>query len=99
MQQRLYQRALQLQRDNTCELTSQSDFREYFTPRDADRPEIHGGFALCNFTEGPEVDQFLKELKVTIRCVPLDSELSQREGTCIVTGRPSQQRAVFAKAY
>lgn len=100
MQQRLYQRALKLRQDNSCELTKLDEFRDYFTPQNAERPEIHGGFALCHFTEGPEVEQILKEMKVTIRCVPLDPELSQPTGgTCIFTGQPAQHRGLFAKAY
>jgi prolyl-tRNA synthetase len=100
MQQRLYQRALKLRQDNSCELTKLDEFRNYFTPQNAERPEIHGGFALCHFTEGPEVEQILKDMKVTIRCVPLGPELSQPTGgTCIFTGQPAQHRGLFAKAY
>ena len=39
----------------------------------------------------------LKELKVSLRCIPLDGE--KEEGKCIFSNRPSRQRAVFAKAY
>ena len=39
----------------------------------------------------------LKELKVTIRCLPQDD--SQGPGKCIFTGQPSDRRAVLAKAY
>ena len=38
----------------------------------ASKPEIHGGFALCHFAEGPELDELLKKHKVTIRCIPLE---------------------------
>jgi prolyl-tRNA synthetase len=43
------------------------------------------------------MDDKLKELKTTIRCVPLDSQDAQ--GKCIFTGQPSRRRGVFAKAY
>ncbi|NDH78088.1 MAG: hypothetical protein EBY63_04585, partial [Flavobacteriia bacterium] len=33
----------------------------------------------------------------TIRCIPLNNE--EEEGTCVLTGKPSKQRVVFAKAY
>jgi prolyl-tRNA synthetase len=39
----------------------------------------------------------LKELKVTIRCIPLEG--AGEPGTCIFTGKPSTKRVVFAKAY
>jgi prolyl-tRNA synthetase len=97
MQGNLYQRALQLREANTVRIDSLDDFRAYFTPQNAERPEIHGGFALCHWCEDPAVDQILGELKVTVRCLPLDA--AQEPGTCIFTGRPSQARAVLAKAY
>ncbi|MCA9186724.1 MAG: proline--tRNA ligase [Pirellulaceae bacterium] len=97
MQQAFFDRALKLREDNTCSIDSLDDFRQYFTPADPDRPEIHGGFALCHWSESPEVNELLKELRVTIRCIPLEG--AAEPGTCIFTGRPSQGRAVFAKAY
>ena len=85
-------------------IDNERDFRKYFTPKDknAENPEIHGGFALCHFTEGPEMDALLAELKVTIRCLPLKGHLPQdthTPGKCFLTGKPSPQMAVFAKAY
>ncbi|HRX81540.1 MAG TPA: proline--tRNA ligase, partial [Pirellulaceae bacterium] len=68
-----------------------------FTPKDPERPEIHGGFANCYFVETPEVQELLKKLKVTIRCVPLTE--GETSGTCLFTGQPTSQRGVFAKAY
>jgi prolyl-tRNA synthetase len=97
MQEGLYQRALRLQTDNTRRIDDREEFREYFTPRNEQEPEIHGGFALCHWSEQAENDPLLKDLKVTIRCVPLDAE--RESGRCIVTGAPSTCRAVFAKAY
>jgi prolyl-tRNA synthetase len=97
MQGNLYQRALALREANTRTIDNAGEFREYFTPKDADKPEIHGGFAACHWAEDPAVDQLLADLKVTIRCVPYQGE--QEPGKCIFTGRPSTGRAVFAKAY
>jgi prolyl-tRNA synthetase len=88
---------LQLQQANTRPIDSLDEFREYFTPENEEKPEIHGGFALCHWSEDPAVDQILKDMKVTIRCVPLAGE--QEPGKCIFTGQPSGGRAVFAKAY
>jgi prolyl-tRNA synthetase len=97
MQSSLYRRAFELREANTREINDLDEFREFFTPQNADNPEIHGGFALCHWTEDPRVTEILNELKVTIRCVPLDGQ--QEDGRCIFTGQPSRQRAVFAKAY
>jgi prolyl-tRNA synthetase len=97
LQQQLYARAVQLRQQHTHTIDSLDDFRAFFTPRNEDKPEIHGGFALCHWSEDPAVHELLKTLKVTIRCLPLDG--GDDPGTCIFTGRPSRQRAVFAKAY
>lgn len=97
IQQGLYDRALQLRTDNTREINSLDKFKKYFTPRNSDQPEIHGGFAMCHFKDCPEVDEICKELKVTVRCIPLEGE--KETGKCIFTGQESQGRAVFAKAY
>ncbi len=97
IQDGLFQRALAMRQQHTQSIDSLDDFRAYFTPRDEQRPEIHGGFALGHWCEDPEVDQILKDLKVTIRCVPLAEE--DRPGKCLFTGGPSAKRALFAKAY
>jgi prolyl-tRNA synthetase len=97
MQSGLYAKALELREQNRCTIERLDDFRAYFTPRNEDKPEIHGGFASCHFVESPEVDAILKDLKVTIRCVPLDQE--EQPGKCLFTGRETNRRAIFAKAY
>jgi len=53
--------------------------------------------ALTHFAEDPAVDKVLADMKVTIRCLPLDAKAEP--GKCIFTGKPSQRRAVFGKAY
>jgi len=97
MQTGLFDRALQLREENSRDIDSLDEFRDYFTPNNADRPEIHGGFATADFCESPETDEVLKALKVTIRCIPLGRE--EEPGDCIFTGKPATHRAVFAKAY
>ncbi len=97
IQQNLFNRALKLRQDNTVTITSEQEFRKYFTPKNADSPEIHGGFALCHFASEEAVAGLLGELKVTIRCIPIDD--NNEPGTCFLTGEPSSRRAVFAKAY
>ena len=97
MQNKLLERAQQFREANTREIDSRDEFEAYFTPRDQSNPEVHGGFALCHFAEDQSVSEFLKNLKVTIRCIPLDGD--GEPGQCIFTGKPSRRRAVFAKAY
>lgn len=96
-QQALFDRALKAREEVTVSIDSLEEFEKYFTPKDADKPELHGGFAHCHFVEGPEMEAKLKSLKVTARCVPLDGE--EEAGTCIFTGQPSTRRGIFAKAY
>jgi len=98
MQQNLFARAAALRHENSRDIDNLDDFRSYFSPADADKPEIHGGFASSYFVEEPAVDEMLKELKVTIRCVPIDGQ-DTPEGKCIFTGKPTRRRGLFAKAY
>ena len=97
IQNNLFERARAMREENTVRIDSLDEFKAYFTPKNAERPEIHAGFAWCHYVEDPKVEEALKELKVTIRCVPVDG--NDEEGACIFTGQPSQRRAVFAKAY
>ncbi|KAA5539603.1 proline--tRNA ligase [Roseiconus nitratireducens] len=97
IQQSLYDKADQLRRDNTVTITNEKDFRDYFTPQDPESPEIHGGFAWCHFADEESLQPLLKELKVTIRCIP--REANDASGTCFATGKPAAKQAIFAKAY
>ena len=97
LQRGLYDRARTLRDDNTVTITNEADFRDYFTPADPEQPEIHGGFAWCHFEDERAIDPLLKELKVTIRCLPRG--IDSRPGTCFATGKPALTQAIFAKAY
>lgn len=74
-----------------------AEMQAFFTPKNEGKPEIHGGFVKGKWCGDPESEEKLKELKVTIRCLPL--EQSEKAGTCIITGRPATLDAIFAKAY
>jgi prolyl-tRNA synthetase len=95
MQQGLYDAALKLRRENSREITNETDFRDFFTS--ASENEIHGGFAHCHFADEVQLEPLLKDLKVTVRCIPRDNP--SQAGTCFYTGKPAKQMAVFAKAY
>ncbi|MCA9638260.1 MAG: proline--tRNA ligase, partial [Myxococcales bacterium] len=58
-------------------------------------------FAWCHWDGTPESEAKIKEAtKATIRCVPLPGQGPDPEpGACIVSGRPSKQRVLIAKAY
>jgi prolyl-tRNA synthetase len=97
VQQELLNRAGKLRDEASVRIDSLKEFEAFFTPKDEERPEIHGGLAYSHFVESPEMDEKLKALKVTARCVPLQAD--DEPGKCIFTGQPSQRRGVFAKAY
>lgn len=93
----LYQRALTMREENTRPIDSLDEFKAYFTAKNAKKPEIHGGFAVCHFVDEPEIDKILKPLKVSPRCIPLDQE--EEPGTCLFTGKPTTTKAIFGKSY
>ncbi len=97
IQRNLFERAKKLRDDNTVDIQTAAQFREYFTPKNADSPEIHGGFARCYFASEQDVEPILSELKVTIRCIPLNRQ--SENGHCFATGKPTNLQAIFAKAY
>jgi prolyl-tRNA synthetase len=102
IQLNLLTRARKLRDDNTRVIDSREEFVRYFTAKNDEKPEIHGGFALCHYAEDPAVNQVLGDLKVTIRCLPLEGQVAAADsggGKCVFTGKPSPRRAVFAKAY
>ncbi|NCT95073.1 MAG: proline--tRNA ligase [Chitinophagaceae bacterium] len=56
------------------------------------------GFVSAHWDGTGETEEKIKELtKATIRCIPLDNP--QEAGTCILSGKPSTQRVLFARAY
>jgi prolyl-tRNA synthetase len=102
IQSNSFQRALAYREANTRTIDSLNEFKSWFTPKNADQPEIHGGFALSYVAETPEVEKLLADLKVTIRCLPVDGALPNYDpapGKCLITGQPVSRRALLAKAY
>ncbi|HEY2123735.1 MAG TPA: proline--tRNA ligase, partial [Chthoniobacterales bacterium] len=71
IQQNLFDRAKAMRDANTIRIDTKADFYDYFTPKNREKPEIHGGFAVAHWSGSPAVEAQLKEeLKVTIRCIP-----------------------------
>ena len=89
IQKNIYQKAVDFRASVTREVNSYEEFKV----------EIEkGGFLLCHWDGTPETDEKIKEeTKATIRCIPLDGDTTP--GVCMVTGKPSKQRVVFARAY
>ena len=100
IQDNLFQRAQAFRDQHTHTIDSKDEFYEFFTPRNKEQPEIHAGFAMSHFSGDPEVEKKVKDdLGVTVRCIPLVGEGEAEPGQCIITGQPSTQRVVWAKAY
>lgn len=85
------------QANSRCDLKTFAELEAFFTPKNQDKPEIHGGFVFAKWCGDPETEKLLDPLKVSIRCLPL--EQSHTQGQCILTGRPATLDAVFAKSY
>jgi prolyl-tRNA synthetase len=99
MQDGMFAKAKAYRDENTREIDSYGDFAAFFTPKNADKPEIHGGFAMSHWCGDKACeDKITEELSVTIRCIPFDYEKSGA-GKCVVCGKESKGRVPFAKAY
>ncbi len=72
------------------------EFQKFFREMDNEQG-IRGGFVKAKFCGDPKAEEMLKELKVTVRCMPL--EQSGTAGKCILTGKPATIDALFARAY
>jgi prolyl-tRNA synthetase len=102
IQQSLLDRAFAFRKEHTRKINTKEEFYAFFTPKNPNKPEIHGGFALTHWNGSAEVEAKIKEeLKVTIRCIPEANgdEFLDEPGICPFTGEPSQRRVIFGKAY
>ncbi|RFS13766.1 proline--tRNA ligase [Emticicia sp. C21] len=89
IQESIYNKALEFRKENSFEVNTWEEFTEQIEK---------GGFLHCHWDGTPETEEKIKELtKATIRCIPLDAK--EEEGTCILTGKPSSKRVIFARAY
>ena len=90
IQENIYHKALSFRNEHITEVNSYEEFKEIL--------ETKGGFVSCHWDGTVETEKRVKdETKATIRCVPLDAK--EEAGTCIFTGKPSNKRVLFAKAY
>jgi prolyl-tRNA synthetase len=99
IQKSLFARAKAFADEHTCDIDDWEEFQAFFTPKNQEKPEIHGGFALAHWCDGETCEEKIREeLSVTIRCVPFERETGGA-GKCLVCGEPSAGRVVFAKSY
>ncbi len=90
IQQNLYKRALDHRENSITEVDTYEGFKKIL--------EEKGGFIAAHWDGSAETEEYIKqETKATIRCIPID--VKKEVGRCMVTGRPSPFRVLFAKAY
>lgn len=90
IQANLFAKALKFREENTYKADTWDEF--------VDLLDNHPGFIYAHWDGTPETEDKIKELtKATIRCIPFNNP--QEEGKCILTGKPSKQRVLFARAY
>jgi len=90
IQTNLLEKATQFRDEHITRVDTFDEFKEVL--------ETKGGFISAHWDGTVETEKEIKKLtKATIRCIPLDAELE--EGKCILTGRKSNKRVLFAKAY
>jgi prolyl-tRNA synthetase len=90
IQSNLFNRAKKYRDDHITKVDSWDDFIATLDNK--------AGFVAAHWDGTPETEDKIKEMtKATIRCIPLNNE--QEVGVCILTGKPSVQRVLFARAY
>ena len=90
IQSNLHQRAIDFREEKTQKVDSYEEFKTVLEKR--------GGFIYAHWDGTAETEDLIKkETKATIRCLPFTQK--KEEGKCMVTGKPSKQRVIFAKAY
>ncbi|MEL6923438.1 MAG: proline--tRNA ligase [Bacteroidota bacterium] len=90
IQSNLFEKALDFRSEHMSSVDNFDDFKAVL--------EEKGGFISAHWDGTTETEVKIKELtKATIRCIPLNNE--PEEGKCVLTGKPSKERVLFAKAY
>ena len=90
IQKNIYNKAFTFRAENTTVVDSYDEFKRLLTTK--------GGFFLAHWDGTTETELRIKdETKATLRCIPFDG--IEEEGFCMVTGKPSKRRVIFALAY
>lgn len=89
IQRNLFEKARKFRDEHTVEVDTYDEFKEQIEK---------GGFILAHWDGTPETEEKIKEeTKATIRCIPFEGDTTP--GKCMVTGKPSERRVLFARAY
>lgn len=89
IQANIFKKALDFRTEKTVEVDTYEEFKAQIEK---------GGFIMAHWDGTPETEEKIKaETKATIRCIPLDGD--KTPGKCMVTGKPSAQRVIFARNY
>ena len=89
IQANIFQKALKYRQEHTITVDSYDEFKEKIE---------EGGFILAHWDGTTETEERIKEeTKATIRCIPFDGDTTP--GVCMVTGKPSARRVLFARSY
>jgi prolyl-tRNA synthetase len=90
IQDAMYQKAFNFRQEHISTANSWEEFMRLLDEK--------GGFISAHWDGSPETEELIKEkAKATIRCIPLNNP--QEEGVCILSGKPSRERVLFARAY
>ena len=90
IQSNIYNKAQHFREKNTHQVDRYDEFKKLL--------ENKGGFIYAHWDGTPETENLIKEeTKATVRCIPLNG--NKESGRCMVTGKPSSKRVLFAKAY
>jgi prolyl-tRNA synthetase len=90
IQQNIYNKAFKFREENTRYIDDYEEFKKTISEK--------GGFIAAHWDGTSETEARIKEdTKATVRCIPFD--FPEEEGKCILTGKPSRQRVLFAIAY
>ncbi len=90
IQDNLFQKAFDFRKAHITKVNDFDEFKEVLNTK--------GGFISAHWDGTAETEEKIKQLtKATIRCIPF--ERKEEPGTCVFSGKPSQGRVLFAKAY
>ncbi len=89
IQDNLFNKALTFREERTYKADSKKEFIDLIKK---------GGFVYAHWDGTSETEDLIKkETKATIRCIPIG--VQEEEGVCLFSGKPSNKRVLFAKAY
>ncbi len=101
MQKEIFSKAKnRLEQNIRTDISSPEDFKKYFSESNIwieDGKPGKVAFVRGKWCGDPESEAILKEMKITIRCIPFDQ--SGTEGICLLTGKPATMDVIYARSY